>query len=792
MITRLALLIGAGLMGAPLADTPRVEPRDSNASSNPYTLLSGESGVAGRQTGEQLQAEESVGCPYSLAPVEIDGGGTLAVYPPPVDPPEGNENIYSLMGSMTWIGSDEQSTGGDYTLDTGFWDTAGGPRSCIPLTPFDDCNWNGIHDECDIALRFSLDEDDNCVPDECDDCLCPGCPSIEMKNACRIDCYAFGDREHCGSGCGQSNDCNANGIPDECDPDCDADGFPDDCEPDCDCDCDGIPELDPKPEVRIYVKTDAPLEPPPNGDPWDSAFPDLEAALEEAKIEVNNGNMVEIWVAAGTYVPTESTSTTCLVSLDPRCAHFELISCTALYGGFAGDEETLDQRDPAGNVTILSGDLDNDDVAVPCTQDSPACDSYGGMCVDGFCIVKQNNDDNSYNVVDATQTPEVDSSAVLDGFTITGGNANHDSLILRQRGGGLVLTTSSPTISNCVFQGNYAMLEGGGVAQIGSGTTSFSNCDFHGNAARHGAGLFSQKAKMRLVDCLFEGNKAVETGGGARLGLGGAPMHTSLLVNCVFRGNHAGASGGGLSNDPSLTELINCVFVNNTAGDSGGGMYSEDSVLSLHSCTIAGNHAANSGGQPLVAGGVSNVDSALSITNTILWGNTADNITNLGEQQISGGAVGISYGLIEGLSELPAFNLPFSGNFAADPMFADLDAGDAHLASGSPAIDQGRYLSLPLDPFAARVGVPEPLTFDADNLPRVAGAELDVGAYEFLCNRRMTLADHTVFAGCMAGPDAGIAYPDCLCSDLDGDEDVDLRDHAEFQVMFVGQDEATP
>jgi hypothetical protein len=89
---------------------------------------------------------------------------------------------------------------------------------------FTDCNNNGIDDADDIAAG-AADCNANGVPDECEsgaDCNANGVPDV-----CELD-----------------DDCNANGVPDECelDEDCNANGVPDVCELDADCDANGVPD----------------------------------------------------------------------------------------------------------------------------------------------------------------------------------------------------------------------------------------------------------------------------------------------------------------------------------------------------------------------------------------------------------------------------------------------------------------------------------------------------------------------------------------------------------------------
>lgn len=136
---------------------------------------------------------------------------------------------------------------------------------------------------------------------------------------------------------------------------------------------------------------------------WASAC-SLQTALSGAVI----GN--EIWAAAGLHVPGSTRSDT-----------FRLVDNVAVYGGFSGTEESRDARDPAANLTILSGDIDHNDSQTPVLTD-PAT-------VTG-------NTTNSYHIVIGAD------GAFLDGFTITAGYA--DGAEPDGRGAGFYNAYSSP------------------------------------------------------------------------------------------------------------------------------------------------------------------------------------------------------------------------------------------------------------------------------------------------------------------------------------------------------------
>lgn len=153
---------------------------------------------------------------------------------------------------------------------------------------------------------------------------------------------------------------------------------------------------------RLYVRADATGA--NDGSSWTDALTEVEYALCIAE---NDPNFTEVWVAQGTYIPLRVTDPN-----DARSATFALLSGLALYGGFDGTETSLAERTGLFDQTILSGDLNGDD--------------------NGW----NNRSDNSYNVLVGSLT---DNTAVLDGFTVTAGQADGDEVDEERRGGGLYL-----------------------------------------------------------------------------------------------------------------------------------------------------------------------------------------------------------------------------------------------------------------------------------------------------------------------------------------------------------------
>jgi predicted outer membrane repeat protein len=420
----------------------------------------------------------------------------------------------------------------------------------------------------------------------------------------------------------------------------------------------------------IYVKSNATgLN---NGTTWGNAYTTLQAGIAAATL----GD--QVWVAnTGTYKPGTIQSDT-----------FQLKNGVAVLGGFAGAETSVTHRNPATNVTILSGDIDNDNLL---------------------------DSGNSYHVV--TSPSGVSAPAILslpfvgnlDGFTVKWGYSQID------HGGGVRIESSSPLIRGCNITLNHSEYGGAGAVTTGSGGTAvFRNCTFYQNEAlTYGGGVLIEATSAKVINCTFVENVAFGGGGVLYSYDDGTTLD---VVNCTFLDNDGLRAGGALevadSSDTAATcNVFNCLFARNFADLYGGAIFT-DLEITLTNCTVADNHC------DFVGGGMRDVSSTGSdITSCIFWGNTADFFADTID-----GAPTITYSDVED-------NGTSGTNIDADPEFEDDVNGDYHLQCGSPCIGFGSNAAIENDSLDANE---DTLTdaIDLDLTTRIIETTVDMGAYE--------------------------------------------------------------
>jgi hypothetical protein len=458
------------------------------------------------------------------------------------------------------------------------------------------------------------------------------------------------------------------------------------------------------------------------GASWADAFTDLQSALTAA----DPGT--EIWVAEGTYRPTDGID---------RFATFQLASGVGLFGGFDGTEATREARDWAAHETVLSGDIGTPGTAT----------------------------DNSYHVVTGSGT---DASAVLDGFTITAayadGTAAPDGTNARNRGGGMRNVAGSPTVRHCVFRANEA--RNSNVAAIGAGMFNIDGSSpllddirFEGNVSERQAGGLGNRNSSHptLRDVVFVENEAGDLGGGMTNESGSAPV----LIDVQFVRNHAGGWTGGLDNYRASPSLYNVAFYGNTCGNYGCGMTNDTNADALVvNAVFVGNRKLDGG--EVGAAGLQNNGSSPTLVGVTFVGNTApegsaDGLGHRGAGAVTlrdvilwgngdelvdeaGGALDVSHAVVDGgfpdgtavLDSDPRFvRMPSPG---PDGTWGtgDDDYGDLRLRVDSPALNTGDAAHLPSD-LADLDGdddTGEPVPVDLAGEARVTGAALDLGAYE--------------------------------------------------------------
>ena len=338
-----------------------------------------------------------------------------------------------------------------------------------------------------------------------------------------------------------------------------------------------------------------------DGSSWCAAFTDLQNRLAAA------GAGDEIHVADGRFKPHPTD----------RNVSFGLQNGVSLRGGYAGcGAVDPDARDTSLYESILTGDLNDDDSLLSTEAD---CASAGGAWYGVLCDKVLYNNENSYQVVTSLNN---DASAVLDGFTISDGNADGPSLgptpDSKDQGSGVNIYYGKPTLldcvlknnrasnhgaindhgggtfTNCEFRNNFAVGWAGALHNQDGVTTTVRGCRFLENATAGKGGAMAAKGTARLDECLFSSNRAAESGGAIWNEFGDVALSaSSFLHNRAVR-----VSGGGLYGEAGSRQTFSgCDFVSNEAGLWGGGVRVVEATLAtLTDCTFEQNIAGADGG----------------------------------------------------------------------------------------------------------------------------------------------------------------------------------------------------
>jgi len=395
-----------------------------------------------------------------------------------------------------------------------------------------------------------------------------------------------------------------------------------------------------------------------DGSSWTNAYTKLEDALRQ----LNGSTTTDIWVAAGTYYPDEGEFS----NEDDKNSSFSSVSNMTLLGGFAGNETLADQRDPKRNVTILSGDITQDDI-------DPDQD---GIISNPDHIVGENADNVLYLGAGAE-------NILIDGFTMTATNRAPVDYF-----------SASATIANCHIIGakgngifgsrSHIIVENTIIEQCSrpalqvatNGSVQASNCQFS-NSGSPLAWLTSGEIGGSFTNCrFFSPGKTLISSGMAITHYGDLPLS---IRSCLFYSGKNTSSGSTVIqiDSPAASHISNCTFYG-----------------------FSGSALSNTFANP----------SVLTFANNIVWNSPADT------PQINHPSATISHSLIQ--NENPAGTGNIDGTLPENnPLFTHPASNDFHLRQASPAQNAG-------DNDIATEST------DLDGAPRIINNMINLGPFE--------------------------------------------------------------
>ncbi len=409
----------------------------------------------------------------------------------------------------------------------------------------------------------------------------------------------------------------------------------------------GIYELLPGVNYAVFVALSGDGS---DGSSWAKAYTNIQTAVGHPYASVDG-----VWIKSGVY---------------PITSPVMMTNNAALYGGFAGTETLLTQRDWRANATIITN-------TVTASASEPIkrvvqCDSQSNWRLDGLHMV-----------------------------------------------GGSLYSSS--------FSGNNPN-RGAGVSMNGSGGSNvIANCRIAGNRGAGGAGAYSaglglnvaDKATYVIENTILDDNVGQSVNGHAHL-TGGNPATTVMFRNCVFRRGKCGNGnyGSGITKGVSCWSTLrieNCVFIDNG--------HSLDRTKAIE---------INPGGGPTYVYNCSFVDhtnsaapvvAELTDDSTMLLYNNHFYNNSLIYRDVAPGATN-NINSITALNDLSEAE----GNLAGDPKYIDRANLDLRFPKSSPCVDAGTNVlgSAPSSDYYGNVRPVDIVGVGAEG----AGNGYDIGIYE--------------------------------------------------------------
>lgn len=386
-----------------------------------------------------------------------------------------------------------------------------------------------------------------------------------------------------------------------------------------------------------------------DGSSWNNASGDLQKMIDELADNNQQGLLGEVWVAAGTYSP--------IGWLDPSksyTAAFRMRDGISVYGGFAGNEQTKEEREKDGdlpwqykNKTILKGASYEGDAAWNETDYLWNINSSASRHVVWFAPYPYNEKDYFKSVT------------ILNGVTILGGNAQGDigvSDFLTDRGGGVFLGRNCH-LMNSIVKECYAKSDGGAVCLKGGRV--IGSLVFNSSAESRGGGIYMDNAGLILQSMIS--NCSATDGGGVYLdrnALWDGMEHPEYLIlsTSIVTNNTNKANGAVYCNDGGVitqtiiarNNTIRAIDLSDNNAAQTGGLYVNKYALAINSVVWGNDLKGNITTQTYVKDATQEkvrfYNVGVSNFNSSVWNNVLlENMISLSDNNMVDGADGEGY-----------------------------------------------------------------------------------------------------------------------------------------------------